>query len=146
SVRASTDPPQKKPQQQPVLRQMQLDVGAVIRKSCTTCGMDYVPSNAEDVELHKKFHDRNLTGIDLGKAFVKANASRWVYEAARFDEGYVVIVDRKSSLAAKNQAKRVLEVVNRELSSPDIDDLVLWSQIEPPKRLRRNGKKEETDR
>jgi N-acetyltransferase len=88
----------------------------------------------------------NSGGVDLGRAFVKANASRWVYEAARFDEGYVVIVDRKSSPAAKNQAKRVLEVVNKELSAAEIDDSVLWSQTEPPKRLRKNGTKQETDR
>ncbi|KAN0071975.1 ESCO1/2 acetyl-transferase domain containing protein [Elaphomyces granulatus] len=147
SVRSSTDPPPKKPQPPPpVLRQMQLDLGTVVRKSCTSCGMEYVPSNAEDADLHRKYHDRNSAGIDLGKAFVKANASRWVYEAARFDEGYVVIVDRKSSPAAKSQAKKVLEVVNRELCSPKIEDPVLWGPAEPPKRLRKNGRKEETDR
>jgi N-acetyltransferase len=146
SVRSSTDPPKKSQQQPPVLKQLQIDAGATVRRSCSSCGMEYMVSNTEDVELHRKFHDMNATGIDLGKAFVKANASRWVYEAARFDAGYVVIVDRKSSPAAKNQAKKVLEVVNRELSSPDIDDATLWSQTEPPKRLRKNGKKEETDR
>ena len=145
SVRSSTDPPSKKPQPPP-LRQMQLDLGTVVRKTCASCGMEYVPSNAEDTELHRKYHDRNSAGIDLGKAFVKANASRWVYEAARFDEGYVVIVDRKSSPAAKSQAKKVLEVVNRELSAPKIEDPVLWGPAEPPKRLRKNGRKEETDR
>jgi N-acetyltransferase len=108
--------------------------------------MEYVPSNAEDVASHKKFHDINSSGVDLGKAFVKANASRWVYEAARFDEGYVVIVDRKASPSAKNQAKRVLEVVNTELSAAEIEDSVLWGQTAPPKRLRKNGSTEETDR
>jgi hypothetical protein len=32
------------------------------------------------------------------------------------------IVDRKASPSAKSQAKKVLEVVNKELSSPEIDD------------------------
>jgi N-acetyltransferase len=137
---------QQPQQSQPVLRQMQIDAGVNVRRSCTCCGMEYVPSNAEDVDLHDKFHSMNAVGIDLGKAFVKANASRWVYEAARCDEGYVVIVDRKASPAARNQAKRVLDVVNRELSSPSIDGATLWSQTEPPKRLRKNGKNEETDR
>ncbi|KAK2792439.1 N-acetyltransferase O1 (Establishment of cohesion protein 1) [Onygenales sp. PD_12] len=150
SMRASIDPPKKKRkhslQPQPVLKQMQIDLGGDIRKTCATCGMEYIPSNAEDVALHKKFHDMNSSGVDLGKAFVRANASRWVYEAARFDEGYVVIVDRKSSPSARNQAMRVLEVVNKELSAPDIEESVLWSQIEPPKRLRKNGAKEEVDR
>ncbi|PGG97198.1 N-acetyltransferase [Blastomyces parvus] len=159
SVRASVDPPKKKPKhhqqqhqqqqiqsQQPTLKQMQIDLGGEVRKTCATCGMEYIPSNAEDVALHKKFHDMNSSGVDLGKAFVRANACRWVYEAARFDEGYVVIVDRKSSPSARSQAMRVLEVVNKELSAPDIEEAVLWSQTEPPKRLRKNGAKEEADR
>ncbi|PGH10487.1 hypothetical protein AJ80_07531 [Polytolypa hystricis UAMH7299] len=149
SVRPSTDPPKKKQQQiyhAPALKQMQIDLGVDIRKTCTGCGMEYVPSNAEDVALHKKFHEMNSSGVDLGKAFVRANASRWVYEAVRFDEGYVVIVDRRSSPSARNQAMRVLEVVNKELSAPEIDDATLWSQTQPPKRLRKNGSKEEADR
>jgi N-acetyltransferase len=143
SVRSSSDvdapkhkaaATQHQPQQkQPALRQMQIDLGHEVRKTCVTCGMEYIPSNTEDAALHKKFHEMNSTGVDLGKAFMRANASRWVYEATRFDEGYVVIVDRKSSSSAKNQAKRVLEVVNKELSSPEISDEILWSQAEPPK-------------
>ncbi|KAL3466814.1 ESCO1/2 acetyl-transferase-domain-containing protein [Aspergillus heterothallicus] len=151
SVRASLDPPKKKvatstSQQQPALKQMQLDLGHEVRKTCATCGMEYIPSNAEDASLHKKFHDMNSTGVDLGKAFMRANASRWVYEATRFDEGYVVIIDRKSSPTAKNQAKKVLEVLSKELSSPVIEDEILWSQTEPPKHLRKNGATEKVDR
>ncbi|KAL4739239.1 ESCO1/2 acetyl-transferase-domain-containing protein [Aspergillus similis] len=150
SVRASLDPPKKKAatpvSQQPALKQMQLDLGHEVRKTCATCGMEYVPSNSEDASLHKKFHDMNSTGVDLGKAFMRANASRWVYEATRFDEGYVVIVDRKSSPTAKNQAKKVLEVISKELSSPVIEDDILWSQTEPPKHLRKNGASEKVDR
>ncbi|PWY67533.1 hypothetical protein BO70DRAFT_366266 [Aspergillus heteromorphus CBS 117.55] len=149
SVRASVDPPKKKatqPQQPPALKQMQLDLGHEVRKTCATCGMEYIPSNAEDAALHKKFHDMNSTGVDLGKAFMRANASRWVYEATRFDEGYVVIVDRKASPTAKNQAKKVLEVICKELSSPTIDDEVLWSQTEPPPHLRPDGTTEKVDR
>ncbi|PKY07740.1 hypothetical protein P168DRAFT_261660 [Aspergillus campestris IBT 28561] len=142
SVRASVDPPKKEKKKkttpvpsalpQPPLRQMQIDLGHEMRRTCSTCGMEYIPSNAEDAALHKKFHDMNATGVDLGKAFMRANASRWVYEATRFDEGYVVIVDRKASPTAKSQAKKVLEVISKELSSPEIDDEVLWSQTEPP--------------
>ncbi|KAB8254264.1 ESCO1/2 acetyl-transferase-domain-containing protein [Aspergillus pseudonomiae] len=147
SVRPSVDPPKKKAtSQQPALKQMQLDLGHEVRRTCATCGMEYVPSNSEDAALHKKFHDMNTTGVDLGKAFMRANASRWVYEATRFDEGYVVIVDRKASPTAKNQAKKVLEVINKELSSPEIQDDVLWSQTEPPRHLRKNGVSEKVDR
>ncbi|KAJ5299389.1 hypothetical protein N7476_010946 [Penicillium atrosanguineum] len=138
SVRSSADPPKNKAQK-PAMRQMQIDLGNEVRKTCTTCGMEYIPSNSEDAALHKKFHEMNSTGVDLGKAFMRANASRWVYEATRFDEGYVVIVDRKASPSAKNQAKRVLEVVNKELSSPEIEDELLWGQTEPPKDKKEDG-------
>ncbi|KAJ5819727.1 hypothetical protein N7474_005318 [Penicillium riverlandense] len=144
SVRSVTDPP--KAPKAPVMRQMQIDLGNEVRKTCATCGMEYIPSNPEDAALHKKFHEMNATGVDLGKAFVKANASRWVYEATRFDEGYVVIVDRKATPSAKNQAKKVLEVVNKELSSPEIEDEVLWSQIEPPPHLQEKEGTEKVDR
>ena len=162
SVRSSADPPKKKQkqqssqssqrqqqqqqQQQQPLKQMQIDVGRDVRKTCSTCGMEYIPSNAEDAALHKKFHDMNSTGVDLGKAFMRANACRWVYEATRFDEGYVVIVDRKASPSAKNQAKKVLEVISKELSSPEISDEVLWSQVEPPSHHQQNGSTEKVDR
>ncbi|OJJ43392.1 hypothetical protein ASPZODRAFT_929882 [Penicilliopsis zonata CBS 506.65] len=151
SVRPSTEPPKKKlqqqqqQQQQPVLKQMQIDLGTETRKTCATCGMEYIPSNAEDAALHKKFHDRNSTGVDLGKAFMRGNASRWVYEATRFEEGYVVIVDRKASPTTKGQAKKVLEVINKELSAPDIADDVLWSQIEPPQHLQQQQQQQQGD-
>ncbi|KAJ5469504.1 hypothetical protein N7539_009122 [Penicillium diatomitis] len=163
SVRSTADPPKQQQRQNsthqpslptsqkttpkpPALRQMQIDLGAEVRKTCATCGMEYIPSNSEDAALHKKFHEMNSTGVDLGKAFMRANASRWVYEATRFDEGYVVIVDRKATPSAKNQAKKVLEVVNKELSSPDIEDEVLWSQAEPPKHLHNESSEEKVDR
>ncbi|KAJ5566333.1 hypothetical protein N7535_007971 [Penicillium sp. DV-2018c] len=145
SVRSSGDAHKQKGKKQPVMRQMQIDLGNDTRKACATCGMEYIPSNTEDAALHKKFHEMNATGIDLGKAFMRANASRWVYEATRFDEGYVVIVDRKASPSAKSQAKKVLEVVSKELSSPEIDDETLWSQTEPPKHLQ-DASTEKVDR
>ena len=145
SVR-SMDPPKKKAQQQSALRQMQLDLGNETRKTCPTCSMEYIPSNSEDAALHKKFHEMNSTGIDLGKAFVRANSCRWVYKATRFDEGYVVVIDRKASPTVRNQAKKVLEVVSKELSSPDIADDILWSQIEPPKHLQASEGTEKVDR
>lgn len=148
TIRSSADPPKKKTQaqQRPALKQLQIDLGHDVRKTCPSCGMEYVPSNSEDAALHRKYHDMDSSGIDLGKAFMKANASRWVYEATRFDEGYVVIIDRKASPTARNQAMKVLEVVNNELSSPEIGNDILWSQTEPPKHLQRNGSTEKPDR
>ncbi|KAF3479853.1 uncharacterized protein GIQ15_06829 [Arthroderma uncinatum] len=120
----------------PVLKQTQLDLGvgpSTSRKTCPSCSMQYTPSSAEDSALHRKYHDQHsqhASGVDFGKSFVRANASRWVYEASRFDEGYVVIVDRKSSAGSKNQARRVLEVANTDLGAADIEDSILWGKVE----------------
>ena len=137
------------------LKQMRIDLGGNegVTKTCPGCGMEYVPTNEEDAALHKKFHESNhhanassSSGVDLGKVFMRANASRWVYDATRFDEGYVVIIDRKASPTARSQAKRVLEVVNRDLSSPEIPDDILWSQTAPSRKNKGQQDDEKTDR
>ncbi|KAJ5110803.1 hypothetical protein N7532_001338 [Penicillium argentinense] len=58
SVRSSVDEPKHNTkaaaqQKQPALRQMQIDLGNEVRKTCATCGMEYIPSNTEDAALHK---------------------------------------------------------------------------------------------
>ncbi|KKY25062.1 putative sister chromatid cohesion acetyltransferase eco1 [Phaeomoniella chlamydospora] len=121
-VRSSV-PPSKKPK----LVQTQLDLGVETRKTCSDCGMEYIPSNTEDATLHRMYHDMDKDGVDLGKAFMKSSAMKWAYEVAHI-EGLVVVVDRKVSPAARLQVKKVLEVVTKELSAPDIEDSVLWSQ------------------
>ena len=118
----SSVPPKK---QQP-LRQMQLDLGGPTRKTCTDCGMEYVPANEEDATLHRMFHNMNSEGVELGKTFMKS-AMKWVYEVAHI-EGSVVVVDRKISPPARKVVQRVLATVNKELSAVDVDDTVLWSQ------------------
>ncbi|DAA76777.1 TPA_exp: putative Sister chromatid cohesion acetyltransferase Eco1 [Trichophyton benhamiae CBS 112371] len=120
----------------PALKQTTLDLGVAsntVRIECDTCGMHYIPSSELDRSIHRRYHDHNSAyggGVEFGKSFVRANASRWVYEASRFEEGYVVIVDRKSSAGTKNHAKRVLEIANLDLGAVDIDDSVLWSKVE----------------
>jgi len=119
----ATMPPNKKPR----LVQMQLDLGAETRKTCATCGMEYVPSNAEDATLHRMFHDMNEGGVELSKAFMRSPAMRWAWTVSNIP-GSVVVIDRKSSPPARNMAKKVLEVVNKELSAAEIDESLLWSQ------------------
>ncbi|KAI9707161.1 MAG: hypothetical protein M1836_000121 [Candelina mexicana] len=117
------------------LKQMQIDLGGEIQKTCKVCGMDYIPSNVEDATLHKKFHALNVGGVDFGKSFIKDH-SIMKHAQSRNSNGQevggggcILIVDRKSSLAAKNKAKRVLEVVNTELSAINIDDERLWGHV-----------------
>lgn len=94
--------------------------------------MDYVSANPEDSLLHKKYHDSlvsaTVDGVDLGRAFAQVNhVVRWGPEARRFREACVVVVDRKSAASSRSQARKALDVVNKQLSAPTIEDEVLWS-------------------
>ena len=92
--------------------------------------MDYIPSNAEDAALHKEFHVMNLGGVVLGKAFVSdvigSGRKTLDVSSVRREAGLVVVVDRRGSLAVRNKAKKVLDIVNRELSAAEIEDEMLW--------------------
>lgn len=135
-------PPAKKPK----LVQTQLDLGVETRKSCAECGMEYVPSNAEDAALHRMYHDMDKEGVEMGKAFMKGSAMRWAYEVPHI-EGLVVVVDRKTSPPARAQVKKVLEVVNKELSSVEIDDATLWSQktLQPADEVKNTVKQSDSE-
>lgn len=129
----------------PRLTQMQIDLGGQVRRTCQACGMEYIPSNKEDATLHKEFHSMNVAGVDLGKAFLKdASLSRVPSLRMSLREGETIVtVDRRSSGSAKNKARKVLEVVNTELSAAVVDDEQLWAGVEssPPAPKRRIGKK-----
>lgn len=111
---------------QQTLHQMRLDLGRPTSKTCVECGMEYVPANEEDTNLHRMFHNMNSEGVELGKTFMKS-AMKWAYEVTHI-EGSVVVVDRKISPPARKVVQKVLATVNKELSAVDIDDAVLWSQ------------------
>ncbi|KAI9881195.1 MAG: N-acetyltransferase O1 (Establishment of cohesion protein 1) [Pleopsidium flavum] len=123
----------------PRLTQMQIDLGGEVRTACKTCGMEYIPSNAQDAALHKEFHTASVGGVDVSKAFLKRHAPRIVQDSSRDAarpsgrvKGFVMVIDRKSSTAQKNRARRVLSVVNTELSAVEIEDNRLWSQVAVP--------------
>ena len=105
---------------------MQLDLGVPTRKTCSECGMEFVPANEEDATLHRMYHYMNSEGIELGKAFNKS-AMKWAYELPHI-EGSVVVVDRKISPPARKVVQKILGTVNKELSAVEIDDATLWSQ------------------
>ncbi|MCJ1249409.1 N-acetyltransferase O1 (Establishment of cohesion protein 1) [Trapelia coarctata] len=142
-------PPAKKAR----FTQMQIDLGGEIGRTCKGCGMDYIPSNAEDAGLHKEFHSMNIGGVDMGRGFSKDPAAPVV---SRFGEGeQVVMVDGKSALGIRNKVKKVLEVANLELGAIDIADGDLWGKMPPlesednkkgeKKRALRTGKPEEQE-
>ena len=119
------------------LTQMQIDLGGEVRKTCRTCDMEYIPSVREDAALHSKFCAMNLGGVDMGKAFVRDDSVKRIRsERAKEDEREMVVtVDRKSSIAAKNRTRKVLDVVNAELSATDIDDEYLWGALNPEQKV-----------
>ncbi|KAK5116612.1 hypothetical protein LTR16_005063 [Cryomyces antarcticus] len=116
------------------LTQMTIDLGAPLQKRCRVCGMEYIPSNAEDSALHKKFHAQNLGGIELGKGFVESvRAGGGVVWTG--DEGTCVcMVEKKDTLGARGVAMKrrvgdVLEVVRTELGAVEIAESELWSSV-----------------
>ncbi|KZF21783.1 hypothetical protein L228DRAFT_283913 [Xylona heveae TC161] len=125
------------------LIQMQIDVGIETRRTCKACGMDYVPSSAEDDALHKRYHASQLgDGIDFGKGSTKWPESNRIWESAQFSAkasaerstglrqnstvDYVVVVDQRSSFAEKRKARKALDIVTSELSAVSIDERTLW--------------------
>ena len=114
------------------MKQMQIDLGGDLRKTCEKCGMEYIPSNNEDLALHKDFHDMNKDGIEIGRAFLKDKGAKLVAlngRQLRKDED-IVMIDRRCSLASRNKVKKVLEVVNAELSAAEIEDAHIWGSLD----------------
>lgn len=105
---------------------MQLDLASETRKTCKTCGMQYIPSNTEDAVLHKKFHAMNLGGVDFTKAVVERFRKNQVWSGGA--GSFIAVVRRKDGLALRNRASDVLKVVNAELAAVPISDEELWSQ------------------
>ena len=119
------------------LTQMQIDLGGEVRRMCRTCGMEYIPSVKEDALLHSKYCAMNVGGVDMGKTFVKDDSVKRIRSERAKDEKkeMVVTVDRKSSIAARNRTRKVLDFVNTELSATDIHDEHLWGALNPEQKV-----------
>ncbi len=120
-----------KPGKKLPLTQMQIDLGGEVRRTCRVCGMEYIPSNREDAALHKEFHAMNLEGVDLGKAFLKDDGAKRIPSERVLDGETIVVVDRRNALSVRNKVKKVLGVVNAELSAAEIQDDQLWGGLPP---------------
>jgi N-acetyltransferase len=118
-------PPAKKPR----LVQTTLDLGGEVNRTCKGCGMEYIPSNAEDAAMHKAFHGHSIGGVDLGKSFLKdASIARELG-----DGEYIVVTDGRSSSSARRRVRTVLDVVTQDLGAVEIEDEHLWGEQEKPK-------------
>jgi hypothetical protein len=123
---ANNPPPAQKKKR---MVQMQLDLVGQHRKACKTCGMEYIPSNAEDAALHRKFHAMNFGGVDFTKSVTDRMRQKQVWSGG--DGSFVAVVGRRDTLALRNRASDVLKVVNTELAAVPISDEELWSQTVP---------------
>jgi N-acetyltransferase len=110
--------------------QMQLDLASESRKACKICGMEYIPSNAEDAALHRKFHAMNVGGVDFTKATVERLRKAQLWSGG--DGSFIAVIGRKDALALRNRTSDVLKVVNTELGAVPIFDEELWSQTSSP--------------
>ncbi|KAF3053455.1 hypothetical protein E8E11_008395 [Didymella keratinophila] len=119
-------PPKPLPPKKKRMVQMQLDLVGQHRKACKTCGMEYIPSNVEDVALHKKFHAMNFGGVDCTKAMVERLRQKQIWSGG--DGSFIAVVGRKDTVALRHKANDVLKVVNTELAAVPITDEELWSQ------------------
>ena len=120
----------------PRLVQTQIDLGGKLHKTCRSCGMQYVPSNAEDAALHKKFHVKHKNGIAVSRAFMDATRSRKLAEIG--ERQHVISISRSDPKVLRSQAQEVLEVANTELGSISLDEELLWGQHIVEDRIQRH--------
>ncbi|ETI26624.1 hypothetical protein G647_10385 [Cladophialophora carrionii CBS 160.54] len=122
--------PRPAPPPKQKLVQTVLDLGQpLLPATCPQCQMSYMPSVPEDAQLHNMYHNRDSSGIELGKPFLKS-AMRWCYQVPQIP-GSVIVVDRKMALPTRRVVQKVLGIVNKELGSVDIKEEELWSQRVP---------------
>ena len=121
-----------RPAAKKAMTQMQIDLGGDVRRTCRECGMEYIPSVKEDAALHKEFCGTNVGGIELGRPFLKDETVKRVRseKALGSKKEAIILVDQRSSLAARNKAKKVLEVVNAELNAADLESEQLWREVD----------------
>lgn len=105
---------------------MQLDLASEHRKTCKTCGMEYIPSNSEDAAVHRKFHAMNVGGVDFAKSGIERFRKNQIWIGG--DGSFIAVIGRKDALALRTRASEVLKVVNTELGAVPIEDEDLWSR------------------
>ena len=93
--------------------------------------MEYIPSVSEDSALHREFHNMNKQGVDAGKTLMRDGGTKSVLPARRRLQRNeaILMIDRRSSIGSRNKVKKILEVVNSELSATEIEDKYLWGRM-----------------
>lgn len=113
---------------------MRLDLGQRIQKKCTTCGMEYRPSVAEDSKLHANFHSQNVDGIPINSAIRAQLGGTEDEGSSSYKEEVILTVDLAAlrSPRVKKLLLGVLSIVETELGGIGISEDDLLSQITLP--------------
>ena len=99
--------------------------------------MEYIPTAAEDVALHLRYHTAMIRGVDVGVSLPRAGAKIVVRVPAmgpasrKMTKGKehmdaIYEVTRKDKIGAKRAAIKALKVVERELGAVETGEEVLW--------------------
>ncbi|KAF2399886.1 hypothetical protein EJ06DRAFT_466653, partial [Trichodelitschia bisporula] len=114
------------------LTQLTLSLGPASTKHCPECDMDYTPSNAGDAALHRKFHAKNVGGVDLSKRIVtRLQFNRCV--SVEGGRAIIVVVDRRDTIAKRKAVDDVWTVAERELGGEGVLPFG-WEQAEDMKK------------
>lgn len=104
---------------------MKIDLGDEEHKQCPECGMEYLPSNEEDVAIHKRFHASSKGGLELKKAFLEQTKVNRIWENG--SGTCILVITANDGVAARRKTVSVLEIVTSELGAVPIPEDELWS-------------------
>lgn len=129
----------------PKLTQLTIDLGGNPQKRCKECGMEYVPSNAEDTKIHKEFHASSVGGVNvpmtlgdkwraitkceqrMPKARALFSGTRKRNSSGHENMDLIISVSSHDKPVVRRWAKRVLEEVEKELGALETTADRLWS-------------------
>jgi len=104
---------------------MKIDLGDETRKKCEDCGMEYLPSNEEDVAIHKRFHSSSQGGLELKKAFLEQTKANRIWENGAGT--CILVISANDTAAVRRKAVQALDIVTSELGAVAIPEDELWS-------------------
>jgi len=117
TINEASNPPKQ------VLVQSQINLGLNNQKTCKTCGMTYVPSNAEDSAVHTRYHDQNVKGVEVNKRFRQYYENSAIWRGGNND--IVVCAEMHENSWHRKRVGSILEIVTRDLGAVVIPELDL---------------------
>jgi len=109
-------------------KQMQISLGQEVQKKCKDCGMEYIPSSAEDRKLHDKHHKQATQGYDVGKDFVAKARPKTTWPGLKPGD-QICSVDCYDDRHRIRRGQAALEMVQRELGAVDLPKDRVWKPL-----------------